>query len=216
MDGATRPKALVGLAIAYSPNFISVLLCLAHFPWHPRNVREGIMLVTYYKWFAAGALLLFILVGERRGLGSIGLKRMRLRDAVVVVIGVAATFVLSAVLIAAWGHTIPSGSGTRVIERLPLAMRLHLVLNVAVTEEILFRGYPIERIEWLTGRTWLAAGISWALFTFLHYPFFDLRTVVVGTAPGALVLTLIYVWRRNLPTNMVVHLLLDLPILFLR
>lgn len=42
------------------------------------------------------------------------------------------------------------------------------VVTAAVTEEVLFRGYAIERLEALTGRRWLAGTISLVFFVSVH------------------------------------------------
>ena len=78
-----------------------------------------------------------------------------------------------------------------------------------VAEEILYRGYPIERVQELTGYKWLAFLISVLAFTLAHLSSWEAaQLIVVGF--GAVILALLYLWRRDLICNMVAHFLVDL------
>jgi membrane protease YdiL (CAAX protease family) len=50
----------------------------------------------------------------------------------------------------------------------PFWYRLLLVTRAAFREEVLFRGYPIPRLEELSGRTGIAAVVSWTAFRLAH------------------------------------------------
>ena len=82
-------------------------------------------------------------------------------------------------------------------------------MRAAVVEEINYRGYAIERIEELTSSKSLAVLISVVVFTFAHFAFWGgTHLIVVGFS--AVILALLYLWRRDLICNMVAHLLTDL------
>jgi len=82
------------------------------------------------------------------------------------------------------------------------------VLTGAVCEEVLFRGYAIESLFSLTSRLWLSGALAWALFTSLHLLLWGPGgTLQVGL--WALLVTLFYILRRNLPAGMLVHGLND-------
>ena len=91
---------------------------------------------------------------------------------------------------------------------LPYGLRFMIVLRAGVVEEILFRGYGIERLRELTGNKFLAGAITLALFSLAHLSHWGLAQIVVAGAAG-LVLTILYLWRRDLATNMVAHFLVD-------
>jgi membrane protease YdiL (CAAX protease family) len=81
-----------------------------------------------------------------------------------------------------------------------------LILTTATTEEILFRGYVIERLEELTGRLWLAVGFSFVVFVIPHIVFFGPLWLLTNGA-NVVLLYMLYVWRRNLIACMIMHLL---------
>lgn len=79
-----------------------------------------------------------------------------------------------------------------------------LAVTGAVFEEVVYRGYLIERIVLLTGRIWVAATISWVAFTSMHLGFFGLgATLNAGVLSAALVW--LYVRERNLWPVVVLH-----------
>lgn len=82
-------------------------------------------------------------------------------------------------------------------------------------EELLFRSYPIERLTMLTGNRWLSAAISVFLFIILHLFGWDWIHVLTVVLPGGLLLTGLYLWRRSLWFVVVIHAVINLPLLFL-
>lgn len=82
------------------------------------------------------------------------------------------------------------------------------VIFGGVAEELLYRGYAIERIAALTGNYWLAGAISVVIFGLAHVPFWGwgpaLTTVVSGT-----VATAFYIWQRDLVTLIIAHVITD-------
>jgi membrane protease YdiL (CAAX protease family) len=90
----------------------------------------------------------------------------------------------------------------------PFWWRFISVIRAAVAEEILFRGYALERLQELTGSLHLAAGLSWMVFTLEHVgPWQRSHLLIAGF--GGVVLTLLYLWRRNLWVNIIAHLIVD-------
>jgi membrane protease YdiL (CAAX protease family) len=89
-----------------------------------------------------------------------------------------------------------------------------LVSRAAVAEEVLFRGYPIERLEQLTGSRLLAAAISWTAFTVAHHRLWGWNYLIEAGFLGV-ILTFLYLWRRNLPSNMIAHWIANVRMLLL-
>lgn len=175
------------------------------------------------EWVLALGLLGLVLFWEERTLGSIGIKKMTWRDALWGVVGFvigAFSFVLTTPLVSALGLGTTSGGIARLAQ-MPLALRVVIVITAGVTEEILFRGYPIERLNELTGSLGLAALIAYEAFVLLHIPFWG-PGGAIQIGAWSIVVTLLYVWRRNLPACMLMHILNDayafllLPMLFVR
>lgn len=96
---------------------------------------------------------------------------------------------------------------------LPLPVLVALIATTAVTEEVLYRGYAIERLRALTGRLWLGAAVSLALFVAPHLVFFGPYWLLYQGVNVALIYAL-YLWRRNLHACMLLHGLGNAMILF--
>ncbi len=161
-------------------------------------------------WALALALLAWVRWGERLPLTSIGLRRLRWSDLTWSVggflIGVV-TFMISTPLVAALGLE-STAVGIQRLAQAPLGLRWVIVLTAGITEEILFRGYPIERLSALTGRLSLAAVLTWAVFTLLHLPFWGLGGALqIGL--WSVVIVWLYVRRHSLGACMGMHILND-------
>ena len=77
-----------------------------------------------------------------------------------------------------------------------------------VEEEILFRGIAIEQLTALTGNRWLAAIVTMVVFTLVHALHFD-WVQLIPIFGAAVVLTGLYLWRRDLMANIIAHILVD-------
>lgn len=162
-------------------------------------------------WLVAGVVIALVLWGERRRLASIGLERPSGRDVgwgvIAFVVGVTA-FVAVQPLIEALGLT-PAGRGVEMLTNFPLELLIAVAVTAGITEEILFRGYPIERLTEVTGNVWVGAAITFVVFTLAHVAFWGVGGALqIGVIGG--VLTVLYVHRRNLVACIVMHTLNDL------
>lgn len=189
---------LVGLLIALLPTYVSRVLRLAGIEFGP----QGPPSVILWNWVAVVALLTYVRRVEGRGPGSILLTRPGRMDVVWAVAfgvtGIVAQMVLSTVL-------EPSGNAdTLLAYSLPVIVAL--ILTTATTEEILFRGYVIERLAERTDRLWLAVGCSVVVFVLPHVVFFG-PSWLVTNGTTVVLLYVLYVWRRNLVACMVMHLI---------
>jgi membrane protease YdiL (CAAX protease family) len=90
----------------------------------------------------------------------------------------------------------------------PFWYRFLLVTRAAVAEETLFRGYPIGRIREWSGSRMLAGVITWAAFTYAHLGGWGWPQLIVAGF-GGLLLTVLFLWRRNLWANVLAHWLAD-------
>jgi membrane protease YdiL (CAAX protease family) len=79
-----------------------------------------------------------------------------------------------------------------------------LFLTGTIMEEFLYRGYLIERLTLLFGRSWPAGIVSWLLFTFVHLKFMGwVPLVEIGILTA--VLTLVYLRERSVWPCVVCH-----------
>jgi len=187
------------------------VLALLQLPWpswlFPSESLSAQALRELVFWLMTVLLLAYVLLVERRPLRSIGLVRPTWRSlawgvggAVVTVAG-AAFFYL--VIVPALGLSAAEKQMGEVMA-LPLWFLLGLVTRAAVFEELCYRGFAIERIAELSGRRWLAALVSLALFTFAHVAFWGWAHLIIAGF-GVLMLPALYLLRRDLASNMLAH-----------
>ena len=163
-----------------------------------------------WKW--AGALLLVGLViwGERRGLSSLLISKPSAKDVewAFIVFGVVMAWSWVAGLIAPQAEN----EGVSIITSMGIPGVLVLIVTAAVTEEIAFRGYLQERIGALTRSRWIGAFASLLSFVAPHIAFFG-QSWLLHQFAGALALVLFTLIRRNLLATMLLHGLINAPIL---
>jgi len=171
-------------------------------------------------WGLALGVVAIVLFWERRSLTSIGIEGGHYGAwAAGVLIGLTmVTFtVLSLQLALQRGRSaMPEGSarGLRRLTDMPLWFRYAAVITAAITEEILFRGYPIERLHEITGNVWLAAAMPLLVFVVAHLGSWSAGHLV-GVLFGGMLLTGLYLVTRDLVACMITHALIDSTIIFL-
>jgi uncharacterized protein len=164
-------------------------------------------------WCCALAVLLWLTFAERLPLSSIGFCRPTSKGimfAFLAAVLITAILIVQSLIIIPLLHLDASSivARQRAIMSTPYWYRVLLVLRAAVVEEILFRGYLIEKVRQLFGSTVLAVIVSVTAFTYAHLRGWGpVQLIAVGG--GGIVLALLYVWRRDLPSNMLGHFLAD-------
>ena len=96
-------------------------------------------------------------------------------------------------------------AGMAILATLPAWFRVLLGATSGVVEEMLYRGYAVERLATITGRRWLGAALSTLAFAAAHIPTWGLRFALVADLPAGIVLVVFYLWRRDLAANMLAH-----------
>jgi uncharacterized protein len=198
--------ALAGLALAWGLPEIGLGDRLF------RGDALGLRLAREAAWWLYGAIILvWVIRVERLPLASIGLRRPTLGTfgwgAGFFLLMIASVMLSFAVIIPALGMHQDMAT-THSLIAVPLWLQCATMVRAGVCEEILFRGYPIERIGWLAGRRWVGALVSLAAFFAAHIGWGLSQFVVV--AFGGALLTILYLWRRDLPACMIAHALTDL------
>jgi membrane protease YdiL (CAAX protease family) len=213
-------SSITSIARATSPRTAQILfglvltLVLGSLPypvWDDELADVAHMLVNeLIYWSLVAATLVYVLKIERLPLASIGLCRPRFLD------GLAALAIAVATiggLAALYFVVFPALqiNEDQQISKLVSAPPWWLAISVVragASEEILFRGYPIERLQELTGSKAVASILPLIAFTLAHVGPWGWSHVVVAAFGGAM-LTLLYMWRRNLWASMVAHCLID-------
>lgn len=209
---ATSPRAtayaLGGLLFALVISLVPLGRWVA-----PGKSLNALLIHEALWWLYAVVLLGWLLRAERLPLRSIGLRPPTLKTLGFGLLGfvaLLAVFVVHYAVLIPKLHLDPSGAAAErnLILAMPYWFRVLLVLRAAVVEEIIFRGYLIEKVRQLTGSTALAVLVSVTAFTLAHLSGWGAVHLipVFGTA---VVLALLYVWKRDLGANMLAHFLTD-------
>jgi membrane protease YdiL (CAAX protease family) len=144
----------------------------------------------------------------KRNIRYFGLRVPSFRDVRRMLAVLAGTYVIIAVV----SHLLSVQTSMLDIEGLlavPFAVKLGLVLTAGICEEFMFRGFAIEELAGWTGSVWLGGLLSWLAFSLAHVDRYGLTTGLIIPAIAGGALTLLYVWRRNLPVCMLLHAFFD-------
>ena len=161
-------------------------------------------------WAWVVGILLYVARVERRPLSSIGFRAPGLTDWIIAILaGILMLALLALILLVVfpalrWNESSQQAS----ILALPYWLNALIVVRAAVSEEILFRGYPMERLEETTGSRAIAGVVTCAVFTLDHISFWGWHHIFIAGTAGA-ALTVLYIWRRNIWVNMIAHFMVD-------
>jgi membrane protease YdiL (CAAX protease family) len=161
-------------------------------------------------WILTLSVLFYVRYVELRPLSSIGFRNVSLQD---LLIGLGAGIVMIVGLAGIYYGLLPALhlSENPQVDQLmttPFWWRLISVIRAAIGEEVIFRGFGIERGRDVFGSLRVASVLSWIVFTLEHITTWGWSHMLVAWF-GGLLLTLLYVWRRNLWTNIIAHFVVD-------
>ena len=168
-------------------------------------------------WLLALSVLAISVYWERKPLASLGLRPVTWRMSLA---GIGLGVVLSVALplfAALVNSMFPSSPGGTIQSNSASASAwvwLVIVLTAGVVEEVLFRAYAFERLADLTGSQWLAAILSLSAFVAIHVSW-NMAHVLGVVVPGGALFMALYAWRRNLLFNILVHVVVDLPLVLI-
>jgi membrane protease YdiL (CAAX protease family) len=161
-------------------------------------------------WSMVAVILVYVRAVEHRPFSSIGFCAPRGRDvpaaifmAAAMIVGIAVVYRLVMPLL----HADESAPVNNLLGT-PGWWLAASTIRAGVAEEILFRGYAIERTQELTRSRWLGAILPCAIFALAHVASWGWAHLLPAGF-GGVALTLLYVWRRNLWANILAHILVD-------
>jgi tetratricopeptide (TPR) repeat protein len=162
------------------------------------------------KVLIVAALLLMVLYGERRSLASIGIVKPRLSD---LGWGIGAFAIGEALIIVTAflvPHNFSAAAETRyaMFARFPLWLMLLVALVNGIFEEIVARGFAVERLSEVTHSSAAGAIIALAINDAVHIPYWGWRVSLV-LLPGLAVFVVLYLWRRSVVPCAIGHILND-------
>jgi membrane protease YdiL (CAAX protease family) len=167
--------------------------------------------VELVYWGLVAVVFLHVSRVERRPSSSIGLVPTDARG-ILAAFGVAVAMLAGLWVIFARVLPALSLAEDARMDRLlatPLWWRVVSSVRAGVSEEVLFRGYPIVRLGELGAPRAVALGLPLVVFTVAHVGPWDVGHLLIAGFGGAM-LTWLYAWRRNLWVNMLAHCLVDL------
>ena len=204
-----RPAAgptLAALALAFAGPPALVVVSHRLFGDAP-PLGAQIVLQLVFCGFAA-IVVWVVLSVEHRPLSSIGLRRPTGITVLSGVLVAAATLYVLPVV------TRPLVDALRVrgldartagLAALPVWFRVFLGVTSGAVEETLYRGYAIERLAAIAGRQWIGAAAATLAFGLAHVPYWGARFSLAADLPFGIVMTLLYLWRRDVAANAIAH-----------
>lgn len=208
------PTTLAGLALAFvGPRLLPKLLNGGGLNGMLTSAgADDVLISDCYKWLTAVALLGWVVVVEGRPLGSV--TGRRLTPVVflgVVVAGVAGMFAVSAAIPVVFDR-LGLGSIEATMEQLgerSVSAILFTAVTAGVTEELLYRGYAIERLVELTGNPLFAGALSMGAFGAVHYGEYWERDQVLQITLSGAVLVGLYLQTRSLLALIAIYAIHD-------
>jgi membrane protease YdiL (CAAX protease family) len=156
--------------------------------------------------FALAGFLLWLVRGrEKLPLASIGLRREHALKSVLwgLAWGLALLALTVGLYVLFQQFGVKLGSEASSAFRPSMGVVALVTLRAGIVEELFYRGYAIERLESLTGSRSISIFAPLACFAAAHY-----RQGIGGMVAAAVLgglLTIVYLRRRDLVTNMTAH-----------
>jgi membrane protease YdiL (CAAX protease family) len=214
-----RPAVLptiVGLSVALGGPFLVQFVLAPLMLQSSVGWSSAVLLSQSMLWLLTGTVIVVTRWWEHRPWSWIGVRRISWRAALLAAVLGVALGIAVPILTLATSRLLPLSKGGGTVDRVaasgPAWLVLAVVLTASVTEEFLFRAYPIERLTRLTGARWPGALLSLAAFVAFHLQGWHLGHVLGVVLPLGAVMTALYLWRRNVVFVIITHFLLDLPI----
>ncbi len=202
---ALSPATLLGLLLALGAPTLAPVVVSVFLGSQQTGARIAWGIVVH--WINFAAVIAVVILLERQRLNSIGLRRLHWWTIPLGVVAGLAIIPISALVSKALGASADARFAA-FLQALPFTTRVLLVLTAGVFEETLFRGYALERLASAFKSEWAAAAVTVVIFTLAHVPAVGL-THLLPVFIASVLITLLYLWRRDLVVNIVAHLTID-------
>ena len=199
-----RVYALVGILIALLwPSLVRLLTTSGM--GDLSSVNSDLRTIAV-EWSIALLLAAIALAGQRLQPPFFRLAMFGGRDVLAMIAALLVTFTLAGGISR---FVAPPAFDLKAIASVPFGVRAILVITAGICEEFIFRGFAIEEIGLLTGSRWLGAVLTVVFFGLGHVGTYGFSSALVLPAFIGLVITLLYMWRNNLPLCMLMHAAID-------
>lgn len=174
-----------------------------------RDPTLAIQIVVHTLYCGLAALVLWVVIRrERLPLESIGIRRPNWPTLISAIVLWGTTRALlpliSEPVLNMFGRD-GLAAGVQELALLPIWFRLITGFTGGIVEEILYRGYAIERLATLIGQRWIAGAMSAVVFGLAHIPMWGVAFALGADLPFGILMTAFYLWRRDLIANMIAH-----------
>lgn len=209
MDKRRWLVSLMGLLLALGP------VSLPFSIWDNEFAGVGHLIGNELIWWAyIAAILLYVRRVERRPLSSISFRSpgaaniaLGALSGVVIFVALGLMYYLVLPALHLNDSAVVTTSGGALMAT-PLWWRFISTVRAAISEEVLFRGYAMERIEELSGSRAMATILSLAIFAIDHVAYWGWSHELIVVV-GGLAFSLLYLWRRNLWVSIIAHFIVD-------
>lgn len=203
---------LVGIALV-AVAYPATVVALRRTDWlPPRFTPARLYAGAALQWALAVGVVGFVVVVEGRPLDSLGLAAVTVRDVLVAGVVVGGTAVVGSVAVQVAGLQDVDDAAVFLLAQ-PTRRKLALAVTAGVTEELVYRGYLLERTLEATASPALAAGLSLVAFVAAHLPGRPARSVLAQTLGVSVGLVVAYLLVRNVLVLAAVHAAVDALVL---
>lgn len=206
----------LGLFLALVAPSIIVLIVGPYLFESLLDQKAEIVVGMLFMWLLAVSLIVITRHGENLTLSSIGLV-WPTRVMILQAIGIGILLMLAVPVLSILSSALfpEEMSSLETVTQLPWWLILFGVITAGITEEILFRGYALERLEKLTENKWFSSVVALIFFVLVHIGSWNMAHVVGVVIPLGIVLILLYWWKRNTIMLMIIHVIVNLPMVFM-
>jgi membrane protease YdiL (CAAX protease family) len=151
------------------------------------------------QWGLVVAVVSIAVSSEDQSLAEIGFRRPTWLDLGYTLATVVAALVVFAgtdPVVEALGLPVAADAGV-MAAGVGVGIALSGAVTTGIVEEILFRGYPIERLVAYTDSPLVAGGLTWGVFTLAHAVVWPIGNLLQVAAVAA-VFTVVYLRQRTL------------------
>jgi len=201
-----QQRLLAGLGLVLAFGFV---LWKVIFPIPLRSPPDEAVAAILVQWLTVLIVSFIAFKWLRLNRSELGLGVPRPLDWLIAL----GTFFLAMIAAGIVSSLFPAPESTKSavakLINLPLPTRILLVITAGICEEFLFRGFAITALTRFTGNRWLSGLLSLAVFTVAHAGLFGWHSALLIPCVLGLILTLLFLLRRNLVLGMAVHTLID-------
>lgn len=205
-----RNRLWIGTSLVMTGNILSFAAKLiARRGLTPNQLTDPSRFILQIEWAVILSVLVLgvVFFVERLPASSIGIRRLSWTDTMLAVAFYMFGRQVYAFLGPVAGRLGLSYIPIRILDSPPL-LEWTSVIAASVSEELVFRGYLIERVAALSRKTSVGVIFSCLLFAVWHFPLWGPQAILSAGGWG-IVIAIQYVWRRNLPACVLTHLLTD-------